>query len=93
MEDIDFANSMVINEEDQSYYVLATTIFEYETYLQLLKGNLADPELITVGDKIIYLFHNENSYCDLFYSKSSQELIAVTSLADPEENDDKNHGT
>jgi DNA-binding SARP family transcriptional activator len=86
---LDFANSMVIDEEDQSFYVLATTIFEYETYLQLLRGNLADPELIPVGDKIMYLFHNENSYCDLFFSKSSQELIAVTSLADPEENTTK----
>jgi two-component SAPR family response regulator len=89
MEGIDFANSMVINSEDQSYYVLATTIFEYETYLQLLRGTLAVPELIPVGDKIIYLFHNENSYCDLFFSKSSQELIAVTSLFEPEENTTK----
>ena len=86
MTGIDFANSMVIDEEDQSFYVLATTIFEYETYLQLLRGNLADPELIPVGGKIIYLFHNENSFCDLFFSRSSQELIAVTSLVDPEEN-------
>lgn len=86
MEGIDFASSMVINAEDQSYYVLATSIFEYETYLQLLRGNLADPELVTAGDKIIYLFHNENSYCDLFFSKSSQELIALTSLSKPEEN-------
>ncbi len=85
MEGIDFANSMVINEEDQSYYVLATTIFEYETYLQLLRGNLADPELVKTGDKIAYLFHNENSYCDLYYSKSSQELIAANSLVDPDD--------
>jgi len=86
MEGIDFATSMVIHAEDQSYYVLATTIFEYETYLQLLRGKLAEPGLVTAGDKIIYLFHNENSYCDLFFSKSSQELIAVTSLSEPEEN-------
>jgi DNA-binding SARP family transcriptional activator len=89
MDDIDFAHSMVINEEDQSYYLLATTIFEYETYLQLLRGNLADPELILLGDKMPYLFHNENSYCDLFYSKSSQELIATTYLSDIEKNETK----
>lgn len=87
MENLDFAHSMVINEEDQSYYVLATTIFEYETYLQLLRGNLGDPKLIKLGDKIPYLFHNEFSCCDLFYSQSSQELIAATSLADFEKNE------
>ena len=89
LEDLDFAHSMVINEADQSFYLLATTIFEYETYLQLLKGNLADPNLIRLGDKIPYLFHNEYSYCDLFYSKSSQELIAVNSLADSEKEETK----
>lgn len=89
MEDIDFAHSMVINEEDQSYYVLATTIFEYDTYLQLLRGNLADPKLTSLGDKIPYLFHNENSYCDLFYSETSKELIAANSLANSERNDTK----
>jgi len=89
MEEIDFAHSMVINEEDQSYYLLATTIFEYDTYLQLLKGNLADPKLIKLGDKIPYKYHNEYSYSDLFYSKNSQELIAVTSLADWDNNETK----
>ncbi len=87
MEKIDFAHSMILNEKDQSYFVLATTIFEYDTYLQLLKGNLADPELIRLGTKIPYKFHNEFSYCDLFYSERSQELIAVTILADWDKNE------
>ena len=87
IEDIDFAHSMIIDGEDLSYYVLATTIFDYETYLQILKGKLSDPELISLGDKIPYLFHNENSYSDLYYSKSSQELIAATSLVDSERNE------
>jgi len=82
LEDIDFANSMIINEGDRSYYVLATTIFQYDTYLQLLRGSLEDPELVLLGDKIPYKFHNEYSYCDLFYSKSRKELIAANSLAD-----------
>ncbi len=42
-----------------------------------------------LGGKIPYLFHNENSYCDLFYSKSSQELIAGTLIVDTEENETK----
>ncbi|MDX2431553.1 MAG: hypothetical protein QNK35_11495 [Bacteroides sp.] len=89
LEDLDFAHSMVINERDHSFYLLGTSKFEYETYLQLLKGNLADPNLISVGDKIPYLFDNEYSYCDLFYSKNSQELIAVNSLTDTENEETK----
>ena len=87
--DIDFAHSMVFDQNGMDYYVLASSIFEYETYLQLLKGSLSDPELTAMGTRIPYLFHNENSYSDLFYSKSLQKLIAVTSLADRENNETK----
>ncbi|MCU0473129.1 MAG: hypothetical protein MUC93_07155 [Bacteroidales bacterium] len=89
LENIDFAHSMIINEKDQSYYVLSTTIFEYETYLQLLRGTLADPKLIKLGNKFPYLFDNEFSYCDLYYSQSSQKLFAMTSLANPDKNETK----
>ncbi len=89
LEEIDFAHSMVIKEDDRTYYVLATTIYEYETYLQLLKGSLDNPELISVGDRIPYLFHNENSYCDLYYFESNGKLIAVTSLTNTERNETK----
>ena len=89
LEGIDFAHSMVINEEDRSYYVMATTIFEYDTYLQLLKGNLDDPELFPFGDQIPYIFHNEYSYCDLFFSETSQELISANSLSDFDRNETK----
>lgn len=85
--DIDFAHSMVINGEDHSYYVLATSIFEYDTYLQLLRGNLDDPHLVKLGDKIPYKFHNEDAYCDLFYFENSEELIAVTSLTNRNTNE------
>jgi two-component SAPR family response regulator len=82
--EIDFAHSMIIDESDRSFYVLASTIFEYDTYLQLLKGNLDDPWMVSLGDQIPYKFHNEYSFSDLFYSSSSQELIAISTLADSE---------
>lgn len=87
--DIDFAHSMVFDQNGEDYYVLASSIYQYETYLQLLKGSLSAPELTAVGTRIPYLFHNENSYSDLFYSKSLQKLIAVTSLADNEKRETK----
>jgi len=86
LEDIDFAHSMVLDMDDRSYYVLASTIFEYETNLQLLKGSLADPNLIMLGDQIPFKFHNENSFSDLYLAESSQKLIAATYLTNPEDN-------
>ena len=84
MSDIDFAHSMVFDSKGEYYYVLASSIYQYESYLQLLKGSLSGPELIAMGTKIPYLFHNVNSYSDLFYSESLQKLIAVTSLVNTE---------
>ncbi len=82
--DIDFAHSMVFDSSGQSFYLLATSIYQYESYLQLLKGSLSGPELQSMGNKIPYLFHNINSYSDLFFSGSLQKLLAVTSMADRE---------
>ncbi len=82
--DIDFAHSMVFDDQGESFYVLASSIYQYEAYLQLLKGSLSGPELVSMGTKIPYLYDNENSYSDLFYSNSLQKLIAVTSLANTE---------
>jgi DNA-binding SARP family transcriptional activator len=85
--DIDFAHSMVFNQANRSFYVLASSIYQYDSYLQILKGNLDNQELQFMGDKIPYLFHNENSYSDLFFARSLQRFIAVTSLADKDRNE------
>ena len=82
--DIDFAHSMVFDSSGTTFYVLASSIYQYKSYLQLLEGSLSDPQLQSMGNQIPYLFHNENSYSDLFFSQSQQELLAVTSIADRE---------
>ncbi len=87
LEDPDFGHTMIFDKNGQSYYVLATTIFEYETYLQLLKGSLNNPELKLMGNKIPYIYHNESSYADLFYSKKRNKLISAKFFADPEKNE------
>jgi len=73
---------MVIDEKDRSFYVLATSIFEYNSSLRLLKGNLSEPKMVMHSSEIPYIYHNENSFCDIFYAKRSQELLALTTFAD-----------
>lgn len=80
MEDIAFANSMVIDPDHQEFYVLAFPIFRYEGYLQLMKGRLNSPELTLAGDKIPYLFHDIQSFSDLFLCQTSWKLVCVTLL-------------
>jgi two-component SAPR family response regulator len=40
-----------------------------------------------LGNRIPYIFDNENSYSDLYFSKRGQKLVAATFLANPEENE------
>jgi two-component SAPR family response regulator len=87
LKEIDFTHSMVLDPDERSYYVLASTIYAHESYLQLLKGSLEDPELMMLGNRIPYIFDNENSYSDLYYSSGGEKLIAVTLLANPEQDE------
>ncbi len=80
IEDVGFANSMVIDQDKGEYYALAFPIFKYDSYLQLVKGSLSKPELKMVGNKIPYQFSDVVSFADLYYCKTSKKLFAVTML-------------
>jgi len=76
--DFVFANSMIINSSDRSYYVLAFPVFKYDSYLQLIKGSLDKPEYSLLGDQIPYQFLDIVSFSDLYYCSQNRKLIAVT---------------
>lgn len=80
IEDIAFANSMIIDRANNVFYALAFPIFKYESYLQLFKGSLENPELIAVGNTIPYKFHDIISYADLFYAPGANKLVTATTL-------------
>ena len=79
-EDFVFANSMVINEKTKKYYALVFPRHKYKSNLQLIEGSLSKPEYKLTGSQIPYLFHDINSYADLYYCKSSKKFIAVTTF-------------
>lgn len=84
IEDIAFANSMIIDGENHEFYALAFPIFKHESYLQLFKGSLENPELIPAGNAIPYKFHDIISYADLFYASDAKKLVTATSLYNEE---------
>jgi hypothetical protein len=77
-EDFAFSNSMVINPDDRSFYVLGFPIFSYNGYLQLIKGSLDKPGISIIGSQIPYQFLDIVSYSDLYYCKQNKKLLAVT---------------
>ena len=73
-----FANSTVF-DENNNMYALYFPKYEFNNRLQLIKIPLDKPEIIEVGDPIDYSFLDVNSYADLFYSRRSNSLVAVSS--------------
>jgi DNA-binding SARP family transcriptional activator len=77
-EDFVFANSLVINDKNKTYYALKFPKNKYQSSLQLMEGSLTKPEFKLLGNPIPYLFHDIRSYADLFYCPESNRFIAVT---------------
>ncbi len=73
-----FANSLVIDEETNSYYGLIFPNDSFNSKLQLLRGSLKDSGVTLLGTSIPYNFHDVQSFADLYYSPVSNRLIAVT---------------
>jgi hypothetical protein len=76
--DFVFANSLVINSAEKSYYALIYPKDRYDTKLQLIEGSLTEPSYQLLGNEIPYRFNDAQSFADLFYCPESQLLMAVT---------------
>ena len=84
-EDFVFANSLIINEKERTYYGLIFPQHKYNSNLQLIRGSLDKPAYQTVGDTIPYLFHDVHSYADVYYCPSSNKFLAVTLFKENEQ--------
>lgn len=78
-EDIVFSNSLVINEEDSCFYVLSFPKNRHDSFITLRRYSLNKPEWQVLADTIPFQFHDEHSFCDLFLSQATRQLVAVTS--------------
>lgn len=84
-DDFVWANSMVVDEAENRYYGLTFPKQKFHSGLQLVSGQLTQPTLQKLGNEIPYLFHDINSFADLFYCPDSRRFIAVTLYHDEEE--------
>ena len=72
------SNSLVVNKEKNTFYNLAYSNTRYSTCIKLKEYSIDKPEFKIVGDTIPFKFKDVESYCDLFYSPKTSELLAVT---------------
>jgi len=79
-EDLCFSNSMVIDEDNHTFYALSFSVIKYNGQLQLVKGSLKNPNLKLIASQIPYLFHDVSSFSTLYHGRSSKKLIAATML-------------
>lgn len=72
-----FSNSMVIDKRNNCFYVLAYENDRNNTYIQLNRFGLDEPDKMLLGDSIPYKFYDIKSYCNLFMNPEGNELITV----------------
>ncbi len=84
-EDIVFANSMVVNQDEDCFYVLSFPKNKYESQINLRRYSLSQPGSSRLADSIPFHFHDEHSFSDLFLSRATKELIAVTAHRDKDQ--------
>jgi two-component SAPR family response regulator len=77
-EDFVFANSLVINEKEKSYYGLIFPQHKFNSNLQLIQGSLNQAAYKLVGDTIPYKFHDIHAYADMSYFPHSGKFLTVT---------------
>src|SRR5690606_7710533 len=86
VEEFAFANSLVVNEKEESYYALVFPNHKYNSSLQLIKGRLDSPKYTYLGNKIPYAFNDIHSFADLFYCENQEKFVAVTLYRDEKNN-------
>nr|WP_294897546.1 kelch repeat-containing protein [uncultured Pedobacter sp.] len=80
-EDFVFGNSM-ISEGDSVLYALTYPKHKFNAEIQLIKIGLKDSVWEKVGTRIPFLFHDTQSFAELFYDNTRNKFIAVTSFLD-----------
>lgn len=85
-EEFAFANSMVIDEKEQSFYALTFVNHIFNSSLAMIKGSLKNPSYEFVGSRIPYTFHDISSFADLYYCKVSKKFVAVLLYYDQKAN-------
>ncbi|WP_090631140.1 hypothetical protein [Parapedobacter indicus] len=79
-----FANSLVVDEANRSYYGLIFSKHSFNSTLQLIHGSLDSASFTRLGHPLPYKFQDVKSFVDLFYCNRSGKFITVTLFQRPD---------
>lgn len=74
-----FANSVIFDHRN-NLYGLYFPKYEFENRLQLVRIHLGNQEIVELGNPIDYRFMDVQSYADLYYCKSQDALLALSTF-------------
>lgn len=77
-----FSNSLFVDEANGNLYALAYSNAEYSSHIILTKLGIKNKPIETFGDTLQFHFHDISSFCDLYYSPSLSQLVAVVASED-----------
>ncbi|KQM75247.1 hypothetical protein ASE74_20730 [Pedobacter sp. Leaf216] len=83
-QDFAFAASLIIDSAARKYYGLIFPNDKFNSALRLVTGSLSQPTYQILGNSIPYLFHDINSYADLYYCPVNKKFIAITLFTNDE---------
>jgi DNA-binding SARP family transcriptional activator len=75
------SNSLIMDNENKSIYVLTYPNKKYVSSIELKKINLETQKIEMLADSIEFYFQDITSFCDLYYSPHLAKLIAVASYS------------
>ncbi len=78
-----FSNSVIFDDQND-LYGLYFSKYDFENHLQLVRISLESEEIVEVGNPIPYRFLDVDSYTDLYYCRSMNTLLALTSYVTEE---------
>ena len=73
------SNSLIINKENELFYVLTFNNNMYETYALLREYRIDKPYCRIIGDSILFYFSDVESFCNLYLPDDETILYALTS--------------
>jgi len=79
-DDMCVGKTIWIDNKNRDYYALVFEKIKFESSLQLIRGNIDNPEVEAVGNKIPYKFYDIKSNAGLFYFPSQHKLYTFTSF-------------
>jgi len=81
IDDMCVVNNMWIDQKNRDFYALVFEKIKFEGTLQLIKGNIDNPNVNLVGNTIPFKFQDIKSNAGLFYFPKQRKLFAFTSYA------------